>query len=351
MQASLSDVGVVQVMSVAWDETLGGQAFSTEVADILKKKSKQDPTGNQRAMAKLLAAAEKTKVVLSANKIAHPSIEGFIGDYDFKASIDRAEFEQASKYLLTRVDAPIKKALLDANMTADDIHRVEVIGGGWRIPKVQETLLETLNRKQLDKTMNSDEAFCFGAALYAASLSTAFRLRKFGVHDITSFAVSIDIDSLGASEVSEEEEEDKEGSDKEVKPILPPVNQPPIAPEVVLRSTKHRETELASLSTLPPSLLPLWPSFSRWHFHPGLLTSTRAKSSEESFPRLVGDRACALTGKLVAGGQGCCCGLVVEEEHQALQGRPQDPRQAPPHLQARRRPDIHCPVRRRDPQG
>jgi len=148
--------------------------------------------------------------VLSANKNAHPSIEGFIGDYDYKATVDRIDFEKQSKDLLARVDAPIKAALLQANLTAADIHKVEVIGGGWRIPKVQETLLEVLNRKSLDKTMNSDEAFCFGAALYAASLSTAFRLRKFGVHDITSFPVSIDIDSLGASEVSEEEGDDKE---------------------------------------------------------------------------------------------------------------------------------------------
>ena len=148
--------------------------------------------------------------MLSANKNAHPSIEGFIGDYDYKATVDRIDFEKQSKDLLARVDAPIKAALLQANLTAADIHKVEVIGGGWRIPKVQETLLEVLNRKSLDKTMNSDEAFCFGAALYAASLSTAFRLRKFGVHDITSFPVSIDIDSLGASEVSEEEGDDKE---------------------------------------------------------------------------------------------------------------------------------------------
>lgn len=61
--------------------------------------------------------------------------------------------------------------------------------------------------------MNADEAFCFGAALYAASLSTAFRLRKFGVHDITSFPVSIDIDSLGGGAVEEDAEEGEEGKE------------------------------------------------------------------------------------------------------------------------------------------
>ena len=105
-------------------------------------------------------------------------------------------------------------ALKQANLTADEIHKVEVVGGGWRIPKVGEKILEVSGKSQLQKTMNADEAFCFGAALYAASLSTAFRLRKFGVHDITSFPVSIDIDSLGGA-VEEESEEGEEPKDKE----------------------------------------------------------------------------------------------------------------------------------------
>ena len=51
--------------------------------------------------------------------------------------------------------------------------------------QVGDQILADSGKTQLQKTMNADEAFCFGAALYAASLSTAFRLRKFGVHDIT----------------------------------------------------------------------------------------------------------------------------------------------------------------------
>jgi molecular chaperone DnaK (HSP70) len=46
--------------------------------------------------------------------------------------------------------------------------QVEVIGGAWRIPKVQDFLLQAVKRTALDKTLNGDEAFCFGAALYAA---------------------------------------------------------------------------------------------------------------------------------------------------------------------------------------
>ena len=109
--------------------------------------------------------------------------------------------------------APIVKALALANLTGDEVHKVEVVGGAWRIPKVGDQILQESGKSQLQKTMNADEAFCFGAALYAASLSTAFRLRKFGVHDITSFPVSIDIDSLGGGAVEEDAEEGEEGKE------------------------------------------------------------------------------------------------------------------------------------------
>ena len=101
-----------------------------------------------------------------------------------------------------------------AGLEPAEIHKVEVVGGGWRIPQVQDTLMERTKVSQLAKTMNSDEAFCFGSALYAASLSTAFRLRKFGVHDITSFPVSIDMDALGSADAVEEDSEEG-GEDKD----------------------------------------------------------------------------------------------------------------------------------------
>jgi hypoxia up-regulated 1 len=113
-----------------------------------------------------------------------------------------------------RVGNPVDEVLKMAGLEPAEIHKVEVVGGGWRIPQVQDTLMERTKVSQLAKTMNSDEAFCFGSALYAASLSTAFRLRKFGVHDITSFPVSIDMDALGSADAVEEDSEEG-GEDKD----------------------------------------------------------------------------------------------------------------------------------------
>jgi len=208
-------LGQLKVLATSWDETLGGFAFTERVAANLEKKSKQPLGDNKRARAKLMQTAEKGKIVLSANKESHLSIESFIGDYDFKASITRAEFEKEVQDLLDRVSAPISNAMKQGNLTLADINKVEVVGGAWRIPSVGERILKESGQTQLQKTMNADEAFCFGAALYAASLSTAFRLRKFGVHDITSFPVSIDIDSIGGGAVEEEDNEEGDMTSKE----------------------------------------------------------------------------------------------------------------------------------------
>mmetsp|Transcript_46472 Transcript_46472/g.123342 ORF Transcript_46472/g.123342 Transcript_46472/m.123342 type:complete len:840 (+) Transcript_46472:3-2522(+) len=210
-------LGQLKVLGVAWDETLGGNAFTTAVQDVLKTKSKKDPTGNARAFAKLGVAAEKAKMILSANKEAHPSIESFIDDYDFRASITRAEFEEQAKHLFERVAKPIDAVIEAANLTIADVHKVEMIGAGWRVPKVQEILLAHTKRSILDKTMNGDEAFCFGAALYAASLSTTFRLRKFGVHDTTPFAVSVDTEA-GAADTPDDDEEAAAASEVPASP-------------------------------------------------------------------------------------------------------------------------------------
>jgi hypoxia up-regulated 1 len=101
-------LGQLKVLSNSWDESLGGYAFTERVASMLLKQSKQKADGDKRAMAKMMQTAEKTKTTLSANKEAHPSIESFIGDYDFRGTITRADFEKEVHDLLGRVSGPIE---------------------------------------------------------------------------------------------------------------------------------------------------------------------------------------------------------------------------------------------------
>merc|ERR1719238_2673722 len=95
--------------------------------------------------------------------------------------------------LWARLLPPLESALAQANLTKEQIHRVEVVGGATRILKVKTTALEFFGRKTLDGALNGDEAAALGATLFAAKLSTSFRLRDFTINDVYPHAASIKI--------------------------------------------------------------------------------------------------------------------------------------------------------------
>lgn len=82
---------------------------------------------------------------------------------------------------------------MQANLSKADINRVEVVGGATRIPKVKDAALGFFGRSTLDGSLNGDEAAALGATLYAAKLSTSFRLRDFAINDAYPHAASIKI--------------------------------------------------------------------------------------------------------------------------------------------------------------
>ena len=73
-------------------------------------------------------------------------IEGLLEDVDFKAQVTRGDLEELSADLFERVGGPIQQALDAADMTMDEIDSVILVGGGTRVPKVQETLLQVVNK-------------------------------------------------------------------------------------------------------------------------------------------------------------------------------------------------------------
>ena len=129
-------VGNLAVKALAWDTTLGGSAFTSRVFDILAKASKRELT-TPRMKAKMMKESEKVKQVLSANTEIGSMIEGLVDDYDFKSHIKRTELEESATDLLARVVEPIKKVLADAEMKAEDVHAIEIVGGAVRMPAVQ----------------------------------------------------------------------------------------------------------------------------------------------------------------------------------------------------------------------
>lgn len=115
--------------------------------------------------------------------------------------VTRLEFEAACEDLFARITAPIDLALARANLTLKDIAAVELLGGGVRMPKVKKIIdgyfsSDSTNKVEVGQHLNGDEAMAMGAAFRAANLSTAFRVRKVGATDISSFAINVRLESL-----------------------------------------------------------------------------------------------------------------------------------------------------------
>ena len=196
--------GQFEIKRTAWDATCGGEDMDMLLVDHFlaefdaKHKPSKPAKSAPRAIAKLRKQVRKTKEILSANKEAPISVEGMHEDHDFRSSIKRSSFESLAESvgLFDRAVAPLK-AIVDAlpeyNLTLKDVEVVEVIGGATRVPGVKAALQAALGGRQLDVHLDADEAVAMGAGLFAANMSTTFRMRKFGASDAAPYGYEIDL--------------------------------------------------------------------------------------------------------------------------------------------------------------
>ncbi|QUC16712.1 uncharacterized protein UV8b_00953 [Ustilaginoidea virens] len=184
--------GELAVKATAWDHTFGGRDFDKALVDHLAKefkgRYKVDIYTHGRAMARTIAAAEKTKKILSANQQAPVNIESLMNDVDVSAMISRQEFEAMIEPLLNRTQQPLEEVLAQAKLTKEDIDIIEIVGGGSRVPALKERI-QAFFGKPLSYTMNADEAVARGCAFSCAILSPVFRVRDFSVQDIISYPI------------------------------------------------------------------------------------------------------------------------------------------------------------------
>lgn len=120
------------------------------------------------------------------------SLPDLVPDYDFSSTVSREEFEKEAADLLSRAVVPVKEALTSAGLTPQDIDFVEVIGGGSRVPSIHSAIAKYLGREDVDRHLNGDEAAVFGAAFYAATQSTSFRVKSdILLKDATAYGVGL----------------------------------------------------------------------------------------------------------------------------------------------------------------
>ncbi|XP_038672095.1 heat shock 70 kDa protein 1A-like [Scyliorhinus canicula] len=168
------DDGIFEVKSTAGDTHLGGEDFDNRMVshfiEEFKRKCKKDISQNKRAVRRLRTACERAKRTLSSSTQASIEIDSLFEGIDFYTSITRARFEELNSDLFRGTLEPVEKALRDAKMEKSHIHDVVLVGGSTRIPKVQKLLQDFFNGKELNKSINPDEAVAYGAAVQAAVL-------------------------------------------------------------------------------------------------------------------------------------------------------------------------------------
>ncbi|XP_010521527.1 PREDICTED: heat shock 70 kDa protein 15 [Tarenaya hassleriana] len=186
--------GQLKVLSHAFDRSLGGRDFDEVLfhhfAAKFKEEYKIDVFQNARACLRLRAACEKLKKVLSANPEAPLNIECLMDEKDVRGFIKREEFEQISIPILERVKRPLENALADAGLTVENVHMVEVVGSGSRVPAIIKILTEFFG-KEPRRTMNASECVARGCALQCAILSPTFKVREFQVNESFPFSIAL----------------------------------------------------------------------------------------------------------------------------------------------------------------
>lgn len=172
---TIDDGSLFEVRSTAGDTHLGGEDFDnrlvTHLAEEFKRKFKKDVTANARSLRRLRTAAERAKRTLSASTEASIEIDALVDGIDFYTKISRARFEELCADLFRATLQPVEKALTDAKLDKSKIDDIVLVGGSTRIPKVQSLLQNFFNGKQLNMSINPDEAVAYGAAVQAAILN------------------------------------------------------------------------------------------------------------------------------------------------------------------------------------
>ncbi|NMH99801.1 molecular chaperone DnaK [Pseudonocardia acidicola] len=177
---SILDVGdgVVEVRSTSGDTHLGGDDFDRRIVDYLadqfQKENGIDLRQDPQALQRLYEAAERAKIELSSvtqTQVSLPFITAdATGPKHLTATLNRSTFEQLIADLIERTMGPVKQAMSDAKISADDIDEVILVGGSTRVPAVQSLVRRLTGGKEPNMTVNPDEVVAVGAGIQAGVL-------------------------------------------------------------------------------------------------------------------------------------------------------------------------------------
>ena len=191
--------GVIEVLSTAGDNRLGGDDFDQKITDYMlaefKKNEVVDLSNDIMALQRLKEAAEKAKKELSSattTNINLPFITATAeGPKHFDMNLTRAKFDELTHDLVERTATPVNTALRDAGLTASEISKVLLVGGSTRIPAVQDKV-KALTGHEPSKSLNPDECVALGASVQGGKLAGDAGAGDILLLDVTPLSLSIE---------------------------------------------------------------------------------------------------------------------------------------------------------------
>ena len=191
--------GVIEVLSTAGDNRLGGDDFDNVITqymlDDFKAKEGVDLSTDKMAMQRFKEAAEKAKKELSSSTTTNINLP-FItataeGPKHFEMNLTRAKFNELTAHLVERTATPVSKALNDAGLNASELSKVLLVGGSTRIPALQDKVKQ-LTGKEPFKGINPDECVAIGASIQGGKLAGDAGAGDILLLDVTPLSLSIE---------------------------------------------------------------------------------------------------------------------------------------------------------------
>ncbi|TCS75581.1 molecular chaperone DnaK [Muricomes intestini] len=191
--------GVIEVLSTAGNNRLGGDDFDQKITDYMladfKSKEGVDLSTDKMALQRLKEAAEKAKKELSSATTTNINLP-FItatseGPKHFDMNLTRAKFDELTHDLVEKTAEPVRRALSDAGINASELGQVLLVGGSTRVPAVQEEV-KRLTGKEPSKSLNPDECVALGASVQGGKLAGDTGAGDILLLDVTPLSLSIE---------------------------------------------------------------------------------------------------------------------------------------------------------------
>ena len=191
--------GVIEVLSTAGDNRLGGDDFDQKIVDYIvadfKAGNGVDLSADKMALQRVKEAAEKAKKELSTATTTNINLP-FIsmnasGPLHLDLNLTRAKFDELTSDLVERTADPVRRALSDAGLSASELGQVLLVGGSTRIPAVQDKVKQ-LTGKEPSKSLNPDECVALGASVQGGKLAGDAGAGDIILFDVTPLSLSIE---------------------------------------------------------------------------------------------------------------------------------------------------------------